>query len=104
LRVYLIQSVSLFILTFLTWSGVSAQLQGRIIDATNGVPLAFVTIVIEGSNQGTYSDIDGAFAFESALPGDLLMCSYVGYKSTNIQLEGATFNQKQFLIELTPID
>jgi hypothetical protein len=103
LRVYLIQSVSLFILTFLTWSGVSAQLQGRIIDATNGVPLAFVTIVIEGSNQGTYSDIDGAFAFESALPGDLLMCSYVGYKSTNIQLEGATFNQKQFLIELTPI-
>jgi len=62
-----------------------------------------VTIVIEGFNQGTYSDIDGAFAFESALPGDLLMCSYVGYKSRNIQLEEATFNQKEFLIELRPI-
>ena len=53
---------------------------GRVLDAFRGQPLAFVHIVPEGMRDGTTTDIDGRFRL--ALPDGprMLRFSYVGYK------------------------
>jgi hypothetical protein len=86
------RTVTRFLLFILFTFGVTiphadAQVSGKVIDGSNGVPLAFVTIVIQGTNQGVYSDIDGAFFINSAKEGDLLLCSYVGFKSKEILIQ-----------------
>lgn len=40
---------------------VNSVLSGRVVSATTGEPVIGATLVIEGSNQGTYSDAEGAY-------------------------------------------
>ncbi len=60
---------------------VSAQVQlnGRIVDAKTGEPLAFVNIVANNEKVGTATDIDGKFSIQSQQPITTIQCSYVGY-------------------------
>ncbi len=62
---------------------VSAQaysVKGRVIDAESRVPLPFVNIVINQSNKGGTTDIDGRFSFRSSEKIEFLQLSYVGYE------------------------
>ena len=64
-----------------SFSRLTAQLNGVVIDGSNGIPLAFVTLVLTESNQGVYTDIDGKFEFDFVNPQDSLRCSYVGFRT-----------------------
>ncbi len=101
------RTVFRFLLLILFSIGVSiphadAQVSGKVIDGSNGVPLAFVTIVIQGTNQGVYSDIDGAFIINLAQEGDLLLCSYVGYETKEILVQ-PNQQTKPLVVELMPV-
>jgi len=69
------------------------KLQGRIFDNTNNEPLPFANIIVEGTNIGTTSDLDGNFIFTGLEPGFIrLRASYVGYKqalSADVQITNA---------------
>ncbi|MFH1937612.1 MAG: carboxypeptidase-like regulatory domain-containing protein, partial [Bacteroidota bacterium] len=52
---------------------------GRVFDSKTKEPLAFVNIVINQSNYGGTSDIDGKFRFSYSQPIRSLKFSYVGY-------------------------
>ncbi len=51
---------------------------GRVLDPT-GEPLPGVTIIIDGTNSGTVTDIDGKYSIE-ANEGDVLVFSFVGFE------------------------
>ncbi len=52
---------------------------GRVTDAVSGAPLAFVHVVINQTNRGVVSDIDGRFDILFSEPVRTLQFSYLGY-------------------------
>lgn len=71
-----------FIAVLLSVYPLSAQqfrISGQVLDAETRQPLAFVNIVVNNSNTGGVSDIDGWFAITASEPVKTLHFSYVGY-------------------------
>ncbi|WP_369808822.1 SusC/RagA family TonB-linked outer membrane protein [Parabacteroides sp. Marseille-P3160] len=63
-------------------------ISGKVVDNI-GVPLAGVTVLVEGSPRGVMTDIDGSFSIEID-PGDRLVFSYIGMESQTIDTKGKT--------------
>lgn len=59
----------------------AGEIQGRVVDAQSGEPLAFVNILVDGTRQGTMTDIDGNFSLTWPDNALAIRLSYVGYKS-----------------------
>lgn len=80
----------LFFLSVLSILESAAQhsLSGKVMDSKSLSPLAFVTVIANNSRNGTYTDIDGNFKIESAIPIEKLAFSYVGYKSMSLDVSG----------------
>lgn len=72
--------------------GVSAQVQvsGKIVDADNNESLIGATIVEEGTSNGTVSDIDGNFSLKTQNESGVILISYVGYLTQEIEFSGAS--------------
>ncbi|NMA67048.1 MAG: SusC/RagA family TonB-linked outer membrane protein, partial [Clostridiaceae bacterium] len=68
--------------------------RGLVVDDA-GEPLIGVSVVVDGTTNGTITDYDGNFTL-SCSQGDNLQISYVGYKSQNVK---ATANMKVVLQE-----
>jgi outer membrane receptor for ferrienterochelin and colicin len=72
--------ISLFALTSFAQKG---QIRGQIIDASNNNPIPFANVIIEGTQIGATSDLDGNFTITGITPGYIkLRASFVGYKTT----------------------
>ncbi len=76
----------LFIFTFIFSISVSfAQsgvLQGRVYNEINNESIPFANIIMESTQLGTTSDIDGNFSIENLKPGSYtIICSYLGFKN-----------------------
>ena len=54
---------------------------GRVLHRDTREPLAFVTVAVEGTSLGTFSDIDGFFSLSSADTGAVITLSYLGFES-----------------------
>lgn len=83
----------IYILFFLLGSIFSvtyAQLsiRGNITDASK-VPLIGVSIALKGTNIGAVTDMDGNYTI-NANPSGILIVSYVGYKTQEINIENRT--------------
>lgn len=64
---------------------------GKVTDVNN-IPLSGVNIMIKGTSVGTNTNFDGEYSLK-AKPGDVLVFSYVGMKSTEVKIERqATIN------------
>jgi hypothetical protein len=55
------------------------RIHGRVTDADTGDALAFVNILVEGTQRGTMTDIDGYFNINLREEESRLQLSYVGY-------------------------
>jgi outer membrane receptor for ferrienterochelin and colicin len=91
-----IKTITLALIGFIIGIGAMAQsgkIEGKIIDALSNEPLPFVNIIVQGTNIGTTSDIDGNFTFTGLQPGFVtLQASFVGYEmgfSREIQVTNA---------------
>ena len=84
------------------------QVSGQVLDAKTKAPLAFVHIVINRSNYGGTTDIDGEFSFRYSQPITSLKLSYVGYHKKIIQVGKKVKNLTLFLqrkeIELQEVE
>lgn len=72
----------------LTQHSIVAQgktVQGTVID-NQGEPLIGVSIVLEGTNNGTITDLDGSFSISVKDEKSVLLISYVGYASQRITI------------------
>jgi len=58
------------------------SLKGRVLDINTTEPLAFATVLVEGTDQGTTTDEDGYFELTNLCEGELhLEISHLGYKT-----------------------
>ena len=72
-------NILLFLLAFNAFSQ-TGKIEGKIFDKSNNEPLPFVNIIIEGTNIGSTTDLDGKFIFTGIDPGFVnLRASFVGY-------------------------
>ncbi len=91
------------IMTVLLIPGLLAQegkIRGKIIDASSNEPLPFANIIIEGTQIGSISDLDGSFLFTGLEPGFVrLRASFIGYK-TALSSEYLVTNAKTAYVEI----
>ena len=53
--------------------------KGQLVDSETGEPLVGAAVMVEGTSQGSVSDIDGYFK-QNVAPNSTLLFKYVGYK------------------------
>ena len=81
----------LTLLLLLTISSSWAQtqtIQGTVVDE-QGIPLPGANVLVQGTTNGTQTDFDGEFSIEAA-PGDILVVSYLGFNTENVEVGEAT--------------
>ena len=62
------------------------KVTGRVVDST-GEPLIGATVLVEGSTNGTVTDIDGNFVLNTT-PNAKIVFSYIGFSSQTIAVGG----------------
>ncbi len=80
----------LIVLLLLSLCQIHAQdtIRGQVVD-TLGYPLAFVNIIADNNPYlGTTTDINGSFSIASSVPIQSLSCSFVGFESKRILIDG----------------
>lgn len=87
--------ISLFFAFAFFWSfGLQAQkgrITGKVVDEKNNQALPFANVVLEGTQIGTTTDIDGLFTLEAEAGLYNVTASFVGYR-----------NQTEFEIQINP--
>ncbi|HRF74919.1 MAG TPA: TonB-dependent receptor plug domain-containing protein, partial [Chitinophagales bacterium] len=66
--------------------GQGRTITGKITDADNGEYMPGVTILLEGTQNGTISDFDGKYNINVPESGGTLVFSFVGYETQKITL------------------
>ena len=68
----------------------SSQISGKVVDEESGEALLGVSILEEGTSNGTITDINGEFVLNLTNASATLVVSYVGYESQTIKASGST--------------
>ncbi|WP_018668245.1 TonB-dependent receptor [Bacteroides gallinarum] len=98
MRKHLIQFLSVLLLSVFTsaaWS--QTTVHGQLVDAETGEPLVGAAVMVEGTTQGSVTDIDGYFK-QSVASGATLLFKYIGYKDQKKKI-----TQKSASVELGTI-
>ena len=72
-------------------AAMAQSVSGKVTDGSNGEGLPGVAVVVEGSNTGVMSDMDGMYRINAAT-GDVLTFSFVGYNTVRKEVTGATMD------------
>lgn len=85
--------------TAVAWS--QTTVRGQLVDAETGEPLVGAAVMVEGTTQGSVTDIDGYFK-QSVASNATLLFKYVGYKDLKekVKQKGASVNLG--IIRMTP--
>ena len=73
---------------------------GKVIDASNNQAMPGVSVTIEGTTSGTFTDSDGVFTLKNVKSGDAVSFSFLGYKTETIIYS----NQSNITITTLPIN
>ncbi|MFN0275289.1 MAG: SusC/RagA family TonB-linked outer membrane protein [Chitinophagales bacterium] len=64
-------------------------ISGTVTGSDDGQPLLGVTVVIEGTQSGVITDIDGKYSISTPAEGSVLVFSYIGYETQKIKAGNA---------------
>ncbi|MFP9114113.1 SusC/RagA family TonB-linked outer membrane protein [Flavobacterium sp. RHBU_3] len=64
------------------------NLTGTVRDNTSGQPLPGVNIIVEGTQNGTSTDMDGKYTLPNVAKGSKIVFSFIGYASQTIDYTG----------------
>ena len=103
----------LFILIpYLIWAGTTGKLSGKVTDKSSKEALPFVNVIVEGTNLGAATDIDGNYVILNIPPGKYkIRVQYIGYQTQvveNVQISVdlttiRDFELSQSAVELSAI-
>lgn len=65
-------------------------LNGKVIDAATDEPLIGLTVMVKGTPLGTITDVDGSYSLDLPPGENVLVFSFVGYKTTEVPVNGQT--------------
>tara|TARA_Y100001980_G_C14556906_1_gene353205 strand:- start:87487 stop:90522 length:3036 start_codon:yes stop_codon:yes gene_type:complete len=71
-------------------SGQNLDVSGQVTDAETGEALIGATVVVQGTTDGTVTDLDGNYRLTVKNSETTLEFSYIGYKTMSIPLNGRT--------------
>lgn len=60
------------------------------VEDSSGEPLIGATILVDGTKDGTSTDIEGNFTLKNVSPKAILKVSYVGYATQSVKIDGRT--------------
>jgi hypothetical protein len=69
-------------------NAVNIEITGKVVDE-NGQSIPGATVIVEGTNQGTVTDIDGNFSID-ADEGEVILISFIGYQSQRVTVGNQT--------------
>ncbi len=88
MKIKLLKSILAFTF-FILFSSLQAQnVKGKVTDGTG--PLPGANIVIKGTTHGTTTDFDGNYSLNQVGTNDVLVVTFVGYKTVEIPVDGRT--------------
>ncbi len=89
---------------FFIYSGTTGKLSGTIKDAQTGEPLVGANVIIEGTNFGAATNVNGEYVILNISPGRYnVKFSFIGYETTIMQDVSITVDQTTVLqIKLNP--
>ena len=80
--------LSVFLLFLGTAAFAQSTVSGKVTDGSTSEPLAGATIVIQGTTVGTFTDNEGAFTLSVPEGANVLVISYLGYTSQDVEING----------------
>ncbi len=80
----------LLLLITATLSGQDLDVSGQVTDAETGEALIGATVVVQGTTDGTVTDLDGNYRLTVKNSETTLEFSYIGYKTMSVPLNGRT--------------
>ena len=86
LRSNSISTITLILL--ISFNSLLAQksVTGFVISSSDSEPLVGVTVLVKGTQNGTVTDLDGAFSLNLSEGQDLVVASFVGYQSKEVDV------------------
>ena len=70
----------------ITFAGITGKIAGKVTDKTTGEPLPFVNIIVEETNFGAATDLDGNYVILNIPPGKYnLKAQYIGYQAVVVE-------------------
>lgn len=79
----------------ITWANSSkvqqvqqGTVRGHVVDAT-GETIIGANVTVKGTTIGTITDIDGNFTLNNVRKGQILVVSFIGYKSQEVSVDGS---------------
>ncbi len=102
-------SLVICMLCVLMSSSINAQegsIRGHIYDAKSGEAVAFANVILDGTNYGTTTDVEGFFTLAGVPVGDYtLSSSFVGYEeiSTPITVQKSNINYYKINLDQTAV-
>lgn len=74
------------------------EIKGTVTDATTNEPLPAASVVVKGTNVGTSTDYDGTFKLNIPDDAEILVISFIGYKTLEVPIG----DRMVFNIQLEP--
>jgi len=78
-------------------------ISGKVIDGETKEPLPGVNILVEGTTQGTATDVKGTYSI-SATPGAKLIFSFIGYLSETVEVGDQTVIDVMLVPDIERLD
>lgn len=84
-----IYSKLLLLLLLLPFTALAqSTLKGTVSDVTSGQPIPGANVIVEGTTNGTSTDIDGNFTLTNVNTGDRILISFLGYADQVVEYNG----------------
>lgn len=68
----------------------TVQITGTVTSAEDGMPVIGATVTIKGTTIGTVTDVDGRYLLNAPANATTLVCSFVGMRTQEIEIQGRT--------------
>ncbi|UII77192.1 TonB-dependent receptor [Flagellimonas sp. HMM57] len=94
-------------LCFVLFLVISSQTIGQVITGTvtsSDGPLPGATVIVKGTQNGVVTDFDGKYTLAKLNNGDVLVFSYVGFKSREITYSGQNQMNVQLIEDVFTLD
>ncbi len=86
------QLFSLFLLLFSLIIHSQQTIKGTVTEKSTGESLPGVSIVVKGETRGTETDFNGNYEIKNIKPTDILVFSFIGFKTQEIKTTTTTIN------------
>jgi hypothetical protein len=82
-------------------SAQTSKVRGRVIDASDGSPIAYASVFFDGTSIGVSTDEDGRYYIETRdSSARVLTAQMMGYTSSSTQIPYGSFSEINFVLEL----